>query len=166
MTIPPDPLIPPKPYDPAYTPPEPPPMGFAYYPWPGAGPQPTPPTAPPMASSVKRSHLPNQRRSITRRIEHTPQLDIYIIVGFYNNDTSLPGEVFIKIAKEGSTLSGLMDCLAVCMSLMLQYGVPWERIARKLRHTNFEPLNAEGKSIAHAIVTAVDDIITIKKEPE
>lgn len=111
---------------------------------------------------MNRRHLPDTRRSLTQRIEHVGDLDIYVTVGFY--DDGDPGEVFIKIAKEGSTLAGLIDIIAVCMSLMLQFGVPWERVARKFRHTNFEPLNEKGKSIAHVIVVAVDELITIGVE--
>lgn len=107
-----------------------------------------------------RMHLPETRRSITRRVEHTTNLDIYVTVGFF--ETGIPGEVFVKISKEGSTLAGLTDWVAILMSLMLQYKIPWERVARKARHTNFEPVNAEGKSIAHAIVSAVDDILARK----
>ena len=106
---------------------------------------------------MNRRHLPDTRPSLTHRIEHTPHLDIYVTVGFYDDNT--PGEVFIKVAKEGSTLAGLIDIIAVCMSLMLQYGVPWDRVSRKFRDTNFEPLNMEGKSIAHAIVTTIDELI-------
>ena len=115
-----------------------------------------------------RTHLPATRASITRRIEHVGDLDIYITVGFYEPQRDLeagtgieqPGEVFIKIGKEGSTVGGLLDSVAVLMSLMLQYGVPWERIARKLRHTRFDPVNTEGKSIIHAVVSAVDEILS------
>lgn len=111
---------------------------------------------------MNRRHLPDTRPSLTSRIEHVGELDIYVTVGFYEDNT--PGEVFIKIAKEGSTLAGLIDIIAVCMSLMLQYEVPWDRVSKKFRNTNFEPLNAEGKSIAHAIVTTVDRLITLKRE--
>ena len=110
-----------------------------------------------------RRHLPVTRRSVIRRIRHSGDLDIYVIVGFFIGGA--PGEVFVKIGKEGSTIGGLVDMWAVSVSLMLQYGIPWERVARKLRHTKFEPTNDEGKSIAHAIVDAVDDIIALPMEP-
>jgi ribonucleoside-diphosphate reductase alpha chain len=104
--------------------------------------------------------LPETRDSITRRIAHSGELDIYVTVGFF--PTGIPGEVFVKIGKEGSTLAGLLDMWAVSVSIMLQYHIPWERVARKVRHTNFEPTNAEGKSIGHAIVVAVDEILALK----
>lgn len=50
-----------------------------------------------------------------------------------------PGEVFIKMAKQGSTLSGLVDTIGILMSMSLQYGVPLEAITGKLRHMRFEP---------------------------
>jgi ribonucleoside-diphosphate reductase alpha chain len=105
----------------------------------------------------ERHHLPDTRKSWTCRVSHSGDLDIYVTVGFF--DTGEPGEVFVKIGKEGSTIAGMVDMMAVQCSLLLQYGVPWERIARKLRHTNFDPLNKEGKSIAHAIAVAVDGIM-------
>lgn len=109
-----------------------------------------------------RRRLPEVRASMTRRIELSGDLDIYVTIGFYEPIAEIeqPGEVFIKIAKEGSTIAGLVDSLAVLMSLMLQYGVPWDRIALKLRHTKFEPMNSEGKSIVHVIVTAIDEILS------
>jgi ribonucleoside-diphosphate reductase alpha chain len=112
-----------------------------------------------------RRKLPDTRSSITRRVEHVGDLDIYVTVGFFSRmHARVPGEVFVKIAKEGSTLAGMVDMTAILMSTMLQYGIPWDRIARNLRNTNFEPINIEGKSIAHAIVTAVDDLIILHYE--
>lgn len=116
---------------------------------------------------MSRQRLPETRASITCKVEHTPNLDIYVIVGFFAastkeeyKDVEQPGEVFIKLAKEGSTLGGLCDVIGVMMSLMLQYDIPWDRIAKKVRDTNFEPTNQMGKSIAHTIVTAVDKILS------
>ncbi len=61
----------------------------------------------------------------------------YVHVGFYEDGT--PGEIFIKMAKEGSTISGLMDTVATLTSLALQYGVPLEALVRKFAHVRFEP---------------------------
>ena len=80
---------------------------------------------------LKRLHLPPDRRGVTRRIKHSGELDIYVTVNFF--PAGHPGEVFIKIGKEGSTLAGLVDMSAVLMSVMLQYGIPWEYVARKSR---------------------------------
>jgi ribonucleoside-diphosphate reductase alpha chain len=61
----------------------------------------------------------------------------YITVGMYHDKR--PGEVFIKMSKEGSTLSGIMDGLALTISLGLQYGVPLKVFVDKLLNTRFEP---------------------------
>jgi ribonucleoside-diphosphate reductase alpha chain len=50
-----------------------------------------------------------------------------------------PGEIFVVIAKEGSVVSGLMDCFATAISLTLQYGVPLKVLVNKFAHTRFEP---------------------------
>jgi ribonucleoside-diphosphate reductase alpha chain len=61
----------------------------------------------------------------------------YITVGMY--DDGRPGEIFIKMSKEGSTLSGVMDGVALSMSIGLQYGVPLNALVDKLINTRFEP---------------------------
>ena len=61
----------------------------------------------------------------------------YITVGLYPNGS--PGEIFIKMAKEGSTVSGLMDSFALAMSIALQHGVPLKLFCEKFAHTRFEP---------------------------
>ena len=61
----------------------------------------------------------------------------YIIVGLYPNGE--PGEIFIKMAKEGSTVSGLMDSFALAVSIALQHGVPLKLFCEKFAHTRFEP---------------------------
>jgi ribonucleoside-diphosphate reductase alpha chain len=63
--------------------------------------------------------------------------DGYITVGLYEDGT--PGEVFLKMAKEGSTISGLMDSIAIMTSIALQYGVPLKALVDKFSHTRFEP---------------------------
>ncbi|MCH7578453.1 MAG: hypothetical protein IH822_11825, partial [Chloroflexi bacterium] len=83
-----------------------------------------------------RERLPDERRSITHKFRVGDQ-EGYITVGLY--DDGRPGEIFVKIAKEGSTVSGLMDTAALLTSVTLQYGVPIEDLARKLKNTRFEP---------------------------
>ena len=61
----------------------------------------------------------------------------YIIVGLYPDGE--PGEIFIKMAKEGSTVSGLMDSFALAISVSLQHGVPLKLFCEKFAHTRFEP---------------------------
>src|SRR5258707_2848199 len=66
----------------------------------------------------------------------------YIIVGLYPNGE--PGEIFIKMAKEGSTVSGLMDSFALAVSISLQHGVPLKLFCEKFAHTRFEPSGWSG----------------------
>jgi ribonucleoside-diphosphate reductase alpha chain len=89
----------------------------------------------------ERRKLPDERTSITHKFrvgKGTPEgVKGYITVGLY--EEGQPGEIFISIAKEGSTLSGVMDAFATVVSYALQYGVPLEFLVRKLTHTAFEP---------------------------
>jgi ribonucleoside-diphosphate reductase alpha chain len=80
--------------------------------------------------------LPDERKSLTHKFSVAGH-DGYIIVGMYEDGR--PGEVFIKMAKEGSTLSGVMDGFALAMSIGLQYGVPLRALVDKLVNTRFEP---------------------------
>ncbi len=83
-----------------------------------------------------RERLPDERDSITHKFTVGEQ-EGYLTVGLYEDGR--PGEIFVKISKEGSTVSGLMDAVALLTSVSMQYGVPLEDIARKLRNTRFEP---------------------------
>ena len=82
-----------------------------------------------------RKKLPDTRTSQTVKVE-TATMEAYIIVGFYDNNQ--PGEVFIKIAKEGSFLRGALDIIAIEASLLLQYGIPARVVAEKWQHTKFD----------------------------
>jgi hypothetical protein len=69
----------------------------------------------------------------------------YLIMSFYDNDQ--PGEIFVNIAKEGTSISGLCDGVAVMASMMLQHGFPWKTIADKWSHMRFEPHDDESTSL-------------------
>jgi ribonucleoside-diphosphate reductase alpha chain len=84
-----------------------------------------------------RRRLPDERRSITHKFKVGDQ-EGYITAGLYEDGT--PGEIFVKIAKEGSALAGLMDALSIGVSIGLQYGVPLNVYVDKFAHTRFEPL--------------------------
>lgn len=86
---------------------------------------------------VGRRKLPRTRNSITHKFTLNSQ-DFYFNVGLYD-ETNLPGELFIKAAKEGSTLSGLLDAVGIAVSIGLQYGVPLEVYVRKYTGTKYEP---------------------------
>jgi ribonucleoside-diphosphate reductase alpha chain len=83
-----------------------------------------------------RRRLPMDREAICHKFDIAGH-EGYIHVGFYEDGT--PGEIFIKMAKEGSTISGLMDTIATLTSLALQYGVPLEALVSKFSHVRFEP---------------------------
>ena len=83
-----------------------------------------------------RRRLPNDCDSIRHKFEIAGH-EGYIHVGFYEDGS--PGEIFIKMAKEGSTISGLMDTIATLTSMALQYGVPLEVLVNKFGHVRFEP---------------------------
>lgn len=85
----------------------------------------------------RRKKLPDERMSITHKLVVAGH-EAYVHVGLYEDGT--PGEIFIKMSKEGSTLSGVMDTLALSLSMNLQYGVPLEVICEKLVNTRFEPM--------------------------
>ena len=83
-----------------------------------------------------RHRLQDERASITHKFSIAGH-EGYITVGLY--PSGQPGEIFIKMAKEGSTVSGLMDAFATSISLALQHGVPLKVLCEKFAHTRFEP---------------------------
>ena len=84
-----------------------------------------------------RQRLPDTRTSITHKFSIEGH-EGYITVGLYDDGT--PGEIFLTMAKEGSTISGLMDAFATSISLTLQYGVPLRDLVQKFSHMRFEPM--------------------------
>ncbi|MDE1160456.1 MAG: vitamin B12-dependent ribonucleotide reductase [Acidobacteriaceae bacterium] len=89
--------------------------------------------APPRAV---RHRLPAERASVTHKFGIAGH-EGYVTVGLYPNGQ--PGEIFIRMAKEGSTISGLMDSFATAASMCLQHGVPLKLLVEKFAHTRFEP---------------------------
>jgi len=83
-----------------------------------------------------RRHLPDERRALTHHFSVGGQ-EGYLTVGVY--DDGLPGEIFITMSKQGSTISGLMDSFAAAVSLALQHGVSLEILCTKFTHVRFEP---------------------------
>ena len=90
------------------------------------------------ASAVKpfRRRLPETRQSITHKFSVGGH-EGYLTVGLYEDGQ--PGEMFVTMAKEGSTVGGLMDVIGTCTSMSLQYGVPLITLVDKFRHARFEP---------------------------
>jgi ribonucleoside-diphosphate reductase alpha chain len=92
-------------------------------------------------SPAVRRRLPDERHSLTHHFSVGGQ-EGYVTVGLYED--GLPGKLFIRMAKEGSTVSGLMDSFATAVSLALQYGVPLRVLCDKFSHTRFEPSGWSG----------------------
>lgn len=86
--------------------------------------------------SIARQRLPDERASITHKFCIAGH-EGYLNVGLYPDGR--PGEIFIKMSKQGSTVSGLMDGIALLTSMCLQYGVPLDVLVEKMVKTRFEP---------------------------
>src|SRR5205823_11786081 len=89
-----------------------------------------------VAPTAVRRKLPDERQSITHKFSIGGH-EGYITVGMFDDGT--PGEIFVTMAKEGSTISGLMDSFATSVSYCLQYGVPLKFLVDKFGHVRFEP---------------------------
>ncbi len=111
---------------------------------------------PTQAARPTRRRLPDEREAITHHFSIADH-DGYITVGKYEDGS--PGEVFMKMAKQGSTVSGLMDSLAICMSLALQYGVPLQVMADKLSHMRFDPSGFTGNPDIPMAKSIVDYVV-------
>ena len=83
-----------------------------------------------------RRRMPHTRQSITHKFEVAGH-EGYLTVGIYEDGR--PGELFITMAKEGSTVGGMMDSFGTAISLCLQYGVPLSELVKKFAHSRFEP---------------------------
>jgi ribonucleoside-diphosphate reductase alpha chain len=104
------------------------------------------------ATKPHRRRLPAERTALTHKFDIAGH-EGYITVGMYPDGQ--PGEIFLKMAKEGSTVSGLMDTLATTISVSLQYGVPLRDLVNKFAHVRFEPSGFTGNQeipIAKSIV--------------
>jgi ribonucleoside-diphosphate reductase alpha chain len=88
-----------------------------------------------------RRRLPDEREAITHKFSIAGH-EGYITAGLYEDGT--PGEIFITMSKEGSTISGLMDAFATSISMAFQYGVPLRVLVEKFQHMRFEPSGFTG----------------------
>jgi ribonucleoside-diphosphate reductase alpha chain len=104
---------------------------------------------------AKRHKLPNERDSITHKFSVGGH-EGYLTVGKYEDGA--PGEIFIKMAKEGSTLSGIMDAFALSVSIALQYGVPLRALVDKFVNSRFEPSGYTGNREIRYAKSIVDYI--------
>jgi ribonucleoside-diphosphate reductase alpha chain len=93
--------------------------------------------AAPAVAAPKRRRMGDTRVSITHKFDIAGH-EGYLTVGLFDDNKS-PGELFITMAKEGSTIGGLMDTIGTLVSLSLQYGVPIEALVKKFSHVHYEP---------------------------
>ena len=107
------------------------------------------------ARKPHRRRLPSERTAITHKFDIAGH-EGYITVGLYPDGQ--PGEIFLKMAKEGSTVSGLMDSFATATSVALQYGVPLRDLVNKFAHVRFEPAGFTGNPEIPIAKTIVDYI--------
>jgi ribonucleoside-diphosphate reductase alpha chain len=102
-----------------------------------------------------RHRMPDTRTSLTHKFEIAGH-EGYITVGLYENGE--PGELFITMSKEGSTIGGLMDAVGTLTSIALQYGVPLESLVKKFAYQRFEPSGfTKNPDIRHA--TSITDYV-------
>jgi len=107
------------------------------------------PAAPaPEVHMARRRRLNEERKAVTHKFQ-VGAYEGYIIVGLY--DDGQPGEIFLRMNKEGSMLSGLMDSFATAISIGLQYGVPLKVLVKKFANSHFEPNGpTQNPNIPHA----------------
>ncbi len=85
---------------------------------------------------AQRKRMPADRQSLTHKFE-VGGMEGYLIVGLYEDGS--PGELFLEVSRQGSTLNGFMDSFATSVSIALQYGIPLKVLVRKFMHSKFEP---------------------------
>ncbi len=110
-----------------------------------------------------RKRLPDERPSVTHKFSIAGH-EGYVHIGLYP-DTRMPGEIFITMAKQGSTIAGLMDAFATSISIALQYGVPLEDLCTKFSHMRFEPsgfTNNRQIPIAKSIMDYIARYLSLK----
>lgn len=90
-----------------------------------------------MVSQTQRLSLPPTRESLTHKFSIMGH-EGYLTIGLFDDGT--PGEIFIKMAKEGSTLSGLLQGFCRAFSLAIQYGLPMDEAVRRFKGMRFEPM--------------------------
>ncbi len=114
-------------------------------------------------ATAVRHRLPDERDSLTHKFSIAGH-EGYLTVGLYP-DTHQPGEIFIRMSKEGSSISGLMDSFATAISLALQYGVPLQTLVDKFIHSRFEPSGFTGNKeipIAKSVMDYIFRYLALK----
>lgn len=104
-------------------------------------------------NGTSKTRLPQRRNSVTHSVE-IGDTTVYATIGHYPNGA--PGEIFLKASKQGSTLSGILDAFAICLSIGLQYGVPLDDYVAKLKGMRFEPAGITNDSQIRMAHSAMD----------
>ncbi len=113
-----------------------------------------------------RRRLPDERQAVTHKFSIAGH-EGYLTVGLFEDGQ--PGEIFLRMSKEGSTVSGMMDAFATAISVSLQYGVPLESLIRKFSHMRFEPAGMTGNKdvpIAKSVTDYIFRWLAVKFLPE
>jgi len=105
-----------------------------------------------------RHQLPETRRGLTLK-DHCGNMEYFTTVNFFDNGQ--PAELFVRIAKEGSTVAGLIEALAITASIALQYGTPWQILYDKYLGQIFEPRDDKTSSLVDAISKTIDRAVKI-----
>jgi ribonucleoside-diphosphate reductase alpha chain len=113
------------------------------------------PTLP--AKPLKARRMPTTREGVIRKF-NVGGVAGYLVVGLHPDD-NLPGEIFINISKEGSTLGGLLSAFGILFSIALQWGVPLEVIYNKLSYLKFEPHGPTGDKDVPFATSIIDYIV-------
>lgn len=121
-----------------------------------------------MTKNLKQRKMPNTREAITHEFV-VGGVKGYVTVGLYEDGA--PGELFINVSKEGSTISGLLDAFSIAVSFALQSGVPLDRFIEKFSYMKFEPSGYTGTDFgyAHSIIDYVFRWVAIhfeRKQPK
>ena len=102
---------------------------------------------------ANRQTLSPVRQSVTHKFQIMGH-EGYLTIGLF--DTGMPGEVFIKMAKEGSTLSGLIQAYCRAFSLAIQYGLPLDEAVRRFKGMRFEPMGPTGNPDIPEALSIID----------
>ena len=103
-----------------------------------------------------RHKLPSVRYGLTLK-DSRCKFEYFVTVNFFEDRN--PAEVFVRIAKEGSTVAGFVEALAITISIAWQYGVPWNVLYNKFLGQIFEPRDDENSSLVDAICKTIDKAI-------
>lgn len=107
-----------------------------------------------------RHRLDETRKGLTLK-DQCCGLEYFATVNFFEDGS--PAEVFIRIAKEGSTVAGLVEAFAITISIALQYGTPWEVLYDKYLGQIFEPRDDRASSLVDAIGKTIDRAVKLRR---